>query len=387
VWHDYGAALSTRGWRVIPIVPVDKAPGAWTGDRWFNPSGWQHAAVPSPAKIATYQSWPPCGIGIVLGAQGDASRSFVIAVDVDVYAPKLADEIEALAHTVLGSAPVRFGQRPKRLLLYRCSDAIGKLYTAKYSLPGDGAIAKGHRVEVLGTRKQCVVYGTHPCGQDYEWIDGSPASLAPCELPLVSRDTLQRFLVKSDRILLNAGGTVKSPFKPRQYPSRGSRRDANLPLRAGLFALLDATGRVLGRRGDRVDILCPFMDEHSDRADTGTALLAGGGIKCHHTTCDDVRKTEDFIAKLKDLAAEDGLDGTAIFDAAAHPKQLEIARAEFDEIDDATLANLRAKPRPTGNRSEYYRRVRHAAGTRRMAEAAQAAWQHKVKAARERLPT
>jgi len=36
-----------------------------------------------------------------------------------------------------------------------------------------------------------------------------------------------------------------------------------------------------------VDIECPWIDEHTDRADTGTAYFIGGGFKCHHGHCED----------------------------------------------------------------------------------------------------
>jgi hypothetical protein len=108
-----------------------------------------------------------------------------------------------------------------------------------------------------------------------------------------------------------------------------------------VFALLDATSRVIRRRrDDHVDILCPFMADHPDRGATGTALLPGGGIKCHHQTCHG-RGTEDFITKLKELAAEDGLNGAAIYAAAFNAKQQELARADFEHADDAVLARLR----------------------------------------------
>ena len=35
------------------------------------------------------------------------------------------------------------------------------------------------------------------------------------------------------------------------------------------------------------DIECPWIDEHSDRNDTGTAYRIGGGFKCHHGHCQD----------------------------------------------------------------------------------------------------
>jgi hypothetical protein len=39
-------------------------------------------------------------------------------------------------------------------------------------------------------------------------------------------------------------------------------------------------------RADRVEITCPFLDQHTSNADTGTAyMFGGGGIACHHGHC------------------------------------------------------------------------------------------------------
>jgi hypothetical protein len=85
----------------------------------------------------------------------------------------------------------------------------------------------------------------------------------------------------------------------------------------------------------KVDIRCPFADDHPNRGDEGCALLSGGGVCCHHATCDG-RRTDDFVARLKELATEAGLDGKAIY-AGAYGK---IVIEGFIQADHAELARL-----------------------------------------------
>lgn len=62
---------------------------------------------------------------------------------------------------------------------------------------------------------------------------------------------------------------------------------------AGLFAAIVARGLYLAPLGEgRHAIRCPWLDSHTDRAESGTALLEpgpqnnwAGGFKCHHGHC------------------------------------------------------------------------------------------------------
>ena len=71
------------------------------------------------------------------------------------------------------------------------------------------------------------------------------------------------------------------PALVRPLPGAWGSRD--------VLAILDAAGMVLRDRGEIVDIRCPWIAEHSDRTETGTAvgITDGGGVwfKCHHGHC------------------------------------------------------------------------------------------------------
>lgn len=55
-------------------------------------------------------------------------------------------------------------------------------------------------------------------------------------------------------------------------------------MRRGMFSQ-DVGYSDKGSDGIWVDMVCPWIDEHTDRADTGTAYRVGGGFACHHGHC------------------------------------------------------------------------------------------------------
>ena len=95
-----------------------------------------------------------CGTGILTATTP--------AVDIDVRHAELADAIDRMVVKLVGDAPVRFGQAPKRLRVYRTAAPFAKLSTAGYRLPGDEPGAKAHKVEILAAGQQFVAYGVHP---------------------------------------------------------------------------------------------------------------------------------------------------------------------------------------------------------------------------------
>jgi len=83
------------------------------------------------------------------------------------------------------------------------------------------------------------------------------------------------------------------------------------------------------------DIRCPWVDEHTDRAETGTVYVAGAGkFKCQHGHCSD-RTVEDVRARVDELLRDNGHAGGLIAE-------------EFDEIkpEDAPLPPQGLKPKP-----------------------------------------
>ena len=138
-----GARLVDNGYPVLPIMPGTKKPGQFKGGAWRDYPGWtKHGArSTSEHELAVWNGWPDAGIGIPTGT--------VIGVDIDIRDDQVASQLEQLAREVLGDTPaIRFGLRPKRLLVYRTAEPLSGM--------------KAHPIEVLGLGQQFVAFADHP---------------------------------------------------------------------------------------------------------------------------------------------------------------------------------------------------------------------------------
>ena len=158
-------------------VPGRKlANGTWAGYGWLT----------TPTDLAMVKQWANDGANIGMLAEWHP------AVDIDVRDEWLAKEIAALALRILGPAPMRIGQPPKRLLMYRTGERFVR--TAILIHMPDG---QTHLVEVLGRGRQYLVYGTHPkTGKPYTW-DREPVTLNPDkDLTWIKPEDVERFLAE-----------------------------------------------------------------------------------------------------------------------------------------------------------------------------------------------
>jgi hypothetical protein len=140
---EIAARLVDNGYQPLPIIYGEKRP-AITVD-W--PS---YAYTDGDEEI-----YAKCGTGLLCGR--------IIGLDIDVRAPALADELDAMAVDLFGVAPCRIGAAPKRLRVYAVDgDEFGKIQTRGFRLPGDLPEDKLHRVEILARGNQFVSYNRHP---------------------------------------------------------------------------------------------------------------------------------------------------------------------------------------------------------------------------------
>lgn len=173
----YGAQLIANGYALLPIAPGTKKPGQFKRGLWADYPDWnRHAQRPTTdVEIATWSSWPECGIGIVGGA--------VAAIDIDIAEDAdLALRIEALAREKLGDTPaLRIGRAPKRLLVYRTKAPFKGL--------------KRHPLEVLCLGQQFVAYAVHPdTGAPYAWPEDGLADVDIGSLPEITAEAAMAFL-------------------------------------------------------------------------------------------------------------------------------------------------------------------------------------------------
>ena len=180
----FGARLVTNGYAILPIGPGTKKPGRFQRGAWADYPEWnRHAARgTTEVEVATWASWPDCGIGIVGGA--------VAAVDIDIQDDaELALKIERLARERLGDTPaLRIGRAPKRMLVYRTAAPFRGI--------------KRHPLEVLCLGQQFVAYANHPdTGAPYAWPEEGLADIDITDLPEITSEAALAFLDEAYALL------------------------------------------------------------------------------------------------------------------------------------------------------------------------------------------
>ncbi len=171
----HAARLAMAGFEPIPISRP------W--DRVLHP-GKQPIMLEGWPQGCPREDWPrysAYGVGVL--------TRYCPALDIDVMIPGVADDIQALADRVLGDAPVRYGQRPKRLMPFNLK---GDLF-AKIRLSWTLADVPS-AVEILADKYQFVAFGQHPTGVDYAWERDPDLMIPRALLPPLDQGRALRFL-------------------------------------------------------------------------------------------------------------------------------------------------------------------------------------------------
>jgi putative DNA primase/helicase len=199
---------------LIPILPVDaelnpnssvrpencgKVPGKRLNDgTWVGYSEWTKLTTET-LDIKTWDEWADAGVGIRCGR--------VVGIDVDVTNENLALKIEKMAIEILGPAPCRIGNPPKRLLPYRISEPLKK---SKIDFV-NSETGEVHAVEILGKGQQFVAEGIHPkTGKPYTTERGNLVELGFEGLTEITPEKLGKFRKDICEIMNNAGFVVKA---------------------------------------------------------------------------------------------------------------------------------------------------------------------------------
>jgi hypothetical protein len=133
------------------------------------------------------------------------------AVDVDVFDEEVAREIEEALWEMIGTrAPVRFGQPPKRAVLFRTETPFKKIVTIFTSPSG-----LKHKVEILGDGQQIVALGAHPdTAKPYTWYGGTPGEFLRADLPELTEAMAREFISRAAAIMRAHEWTESVARKP-----------------------------------------------------------------------------------------------------------------------------------------------------------------------------
>jgi hypothetical protein len=234
-FSEVAAPLHRNGYTVIPIAPK--------GFTWRDSKGIKRVAE---GKGPTKGGWQNYGVGqtdadlagVLRWRRGKAGTwgtgiltAHLPAVDIDVRDEAAAREIVALAHTILGPAPQRFGSAPKVLLPYRTDKPFAKILSREFHMPGDEDGDKPHMIEILADGQQFVAYAIHPDTRaPYRWENGEPLDIPVADLTVVTREAVEAFVKEAEAVLLRHGARPAT-LAPKSN-GMGTAAHADLPVGA-----------------------------------------------------------------------------------------------------------------------------------------------------------
>jgi hypothetical protein len=111
-------------------------------------------------SVLNAQKYDP-GVGIITGQVTESGYS-IIAIDIDIRVGETVEQVIQIFNEIVGISPVRIGNPPKSLMIYKYKGERKKQVT--------GADSDHNRIEILGTGQQFVAYHTHPdTNKEYWW--------------------------------------------------------------------------------------------------------------------------------------------------------------------------------------------------------------------------
>lgn len=177
----HGADLVDAGYQIVPIPPGKKSP---------NYDGWQNTR----SSRSMVDNWINAGrdrhgIGIL--------TKHTPAIDIDIMDEDVADLVESWCVETFGAAPVRIGQAPKRLLLFKVKEPFRKLRSAIWFDEWN----EKQQIEILGDGQQFVAYHTHPeTRTPYRWVrNGDPLTVPADDLIELDVDQARELLIRFDK--------------------------------------------------------------------------------------------------------------------------------------------------------------------------------------------
>lgn len=216
------------GWNVFPETfrGKNRMPGRFKNEQ-VRPSKFTDQLRPRfhvAVECATSENrWH--NVAVTLGAGSGHAR----VIDIDTADEALAQQLHDLADEVLGKSPfVRVGRFPRRQIFYRCEydDAqtiavqkISRAFLRSDGKPDTDADGKSlNSIEFLSAGSNATLYGIHhKTGKCFDWSLGTlhPAIAGPEEAPVITKESLNEFFNRADRIRPFKQSRGGSPSDPR----------------------------------------------------------------------------------------------------------------------------------------------------------------------------
>ena len=205
--HEIAERLILNGFSPCPLEPRSKA---------IKVKDWTNK------KFSPDQFTQKNGVGIKTG-------NGLIAIDIDVYDPKISAEITQAAFQELGPTLARVGQAPKIALLYRSTEMASKIILPVQPT-GEAPKKKTEAIEVLASGQQLVAAAIHPdTKRPYSWdgtVPWSPLTGHIKNLPLINAVNWQKFHNRISHLLVQESFTQHAEVKQSETQNRSLENDS-----------------------------------------------------------------------------------------------------------------------------------------------------------------
>lgn len=282
VCEDLLPTVSNPGARIDPdskLKTLGKVPSLYNASGMVSGIGKWVERKARPADITRWSGVPDYGICL--------QTRRVRALDVDIEDPEVAAQVFAVITKHFGEVPFR-------------SRADSAKFLSAFWMPGEFTkrvlrTASG-AIEFLADGQQFIAAGTHPKGARYHWAGGTPTAF-----PEIDRARFEQCWAE----LMDKFATEEVIEYGTTRGIKEARRDVDVDDPVADF--LHMEGWVLSANGDgRLNIRCPFHEEHSTESadDTATQYMPKGvggfdqgHFKCLHAHCTG-RNDGEYLSKL-----------------------------------------------------------------------------------------
>jgi hypothetical protein len=173
------------------------------------------------------------------------------AIDIDIADAMIAAMIENLVLDHFGHTGVilrRVGLVPKRAILFQTPELFAKRL-AVFDVPA--ADGKLPRIEILARGQQLIAYGIHPdTKRPYLWEPAGPMQVPREQLPVITAESADRFLVAAVKLLKKNGWRTKQFIKPATPTSANTAFREQLDIRAVAGLIRVVANSVEGNRNN-----------------------------------------------------------------------------------------------------------------------------------------
>jgi hypothetical protein len=235
---DVRMTLRANGYCPIPVMGKRPAFRNWQQMRDAGPEHFRGWDVQYPGATNT-------------GNLTEPTPTF----DIDVRQPEAAEECATAVSDWIGDAGpmlTRFGQAPKRAILFKTDKPFSKIYR-DFRHPNDKPDEPPHRLEFLCDGQQVVFHGTHEkTGKEYSWHGGSPLTVARKDLPGIDEDSARKLLDHCADILIQQFGFVDVTGQARAVNGGGVEHTEGLFDPFDMLAQMQPSGADVNDKQPRV---------------------------------------------------------------------------------------------------------------------------------------